>query len=92
MKNCKKLVLTLMMACFLAGCAKLNFNFSKEKFAELNIGMTKAQVEQIVGAAKEKDYSTQYGAKLERWTYANPITLDIMRVHFQEGRVTRVDY
>jgi hypothetical protein len=89
MKNMVRLVaITVMAVVLFTGCSKL----TKENYDQINVGMTKDQVIEILGKPGDKSETDIPGlglGKLESWTWNNVgYGGKVVMVSFQNGKVS----
>ena len=90
MKTIKQLLMMVVMGVMLSGCATHWFTTLSKKSHEIEPGMTKQEVVNILGTSQYRSFHGQF----EQWEYRSTLggnDWDVVRIEFINGRVVSMD-
>lgn len=90
MKTIKQLSMIVVMGVMLSGCATHWFTTLSKKSHEIEPGMTKLKVVNILGTSQYRSFHGQF----EQWEYRSTLggnDWDVVRIEFINGRVVSMD-
>lgn len=90
MKTIKQLSMIVVMGVMLSGCATHWFTTLSKKSHEIELGMTKQEVVNILGTSQYRSFHGQF----EQWEYRSTLggnDWDVVRIEFINGRVVSMD-
>lgn len=90
MKTIKQLSMMMVMGVMLSGCATHWFTTLSKRSHEIEPGMTKQEVVNILGTSKYRSFHGQF----EQWEYRSTLggnDWDVVRIEFINGRVVSMD-
>ena len=90
MKTIKQLSMIVVMGVMLSGCATHWFTTLSKKSHEIEPGMTKQEVVNILGTSQYRSFHGQF----EQWEYRSTLggnDWDVVRIDFVDGRVVSMD-
>ena len=90
MKTIKQLSMMMVMGVMLSGCATHWFTTLSKRSQEIEPGMTKQEVVNILGTSQYRSFHEQF----EQWEYRSTLggnDWDVVRIEFINGRVVSMD-